>query len=134
LGHSPLPPWRSSRGGGPQLITYFHFLAPCFLCYILFPYLLQTTILPFLLTTFFLCILGYIMFLCLLQTSILSFSTTPFSLHLTNYNLKLGQPHANIIKLELQQVFKKKTSATPPKSGYNVVLVQYPSLSLLSPY
>ncbi len=79
------------------LTTFF----PCFLGYIFFPCLLQIAILPFLLTNFFPCFLGYSIFSCMLQIIILAFSTTPFSLHLTNYNLKLGQPHANTIKLEL---------------------------------
>jgi len=42
------------------------------------------------------------------QIDILPISTTPFSLHLTSYNLKPSQPHANIIKPKLQQIFAKK--------------------------
>jgi hypothetical protein len=73
LDHYPLPPWRLSKGGIPiyyptsipmlfvflfislslvycTWLSYLNFL-PWFFCYIFFPYLLQTIILFFLLTT-----------------------------------------------------------------------------------
>jgi hypothetical protein len=42
--------------------------------------------------------------------------------------------NASIIIPKIQQVFTNKINVTPPRSGYNVVLVQSPNLPLLSPY
>jgi hypothetical protein len=79
LGLFSLTPLEIIKGGNHNLLPNFHSLAPCFFSYILFPCLLQTTILPLLLTNFLPCFLGYILFpSILLQTIILPFLQTTF--------------------------------------------------------
>jgi len=90
---------------------------------------------PISLSNNFLSLLSWLyLFHRMWQIDILPISTTPFSLHLTSYNLKPSQPHANIIKPKLQQIFAKKKNAKPPRSGHNAVLVQSSSFPFLSFY
>jgi hypothetical protein len=78
MGHSPLLPWKSSKGGITiYYLTSTPLLLP-FFCYIVFPCLLQTIILLFHLNFFFPCFLGYIISHVCLQTTILSLFLTTF--------------------------------------------------------
>jgi hypothetical protein len=64
LGSLPFTPLEIIKGGNHNLLPNFHSFAPCFFGYILFPYLVQTSILPpLILTTLFLTFLViYILF------------------------------------------------------------------------